>query len=538
MIEEEVRIPHAYLNLMIGVAFGDIETLGFSREERSRAGIHIESKLYPPGTDFHGNGATHIEFKVIDIGGVGDNFFGFGRTKKQRSYEDRLHAELKNMFGENCPIEIDNSKQFKSGRLYGTRDTGEPIILRVKIDDIYKHIESGGPTTPFKEDFLDQIYERRLSRAVQASVDKDSGQESVPGDLWRSYQWQKLLSDNLDGAGVYFNTSDLAKLSSKKYTRKLYNPESAIGNEAQEILSNFEKFPKLAEATATAISDLGFRRMAFIGRGSSSLAFKTIPNNEERQQIILLTPEREGWIPNPLILPEIESRKIDFGGKEGMLIRVMPAVETGEGKVTDEHVVQVKDLIKKSGLEEFLGDLGPDIRRDNVGLYTYFDAGQKKSVTVPMVLDWGSVVLPKGANLEDLKRKWDEMPELEPWRRAQEAIKKQKASENVIDKDKAEKMEAGLTGKGGVYKKGESIGIYDDQGRLLGEKKFETDTPVIPRESRLMQMLMRDGFYPEEIKAAAGKAMERVDRKEISPDDFIKEVKANLGSSDKSQIYR
>ena len=207
--------------------------------------------------------------------------------------------------------------------------------------------------------------------------------------------------------------------------------------------------PELLVAVITAIEDLGFRRLAFRDQGSSTFAFEGVKDDRNNGQFVLITPGNEDFIPHPMMLPAIAKETI-VQGDDKIFVRVMPEVNTKD--ITDEHVLQLSTLIKKSGLRPLLGGQGEDIRKDNVGLYTYINK-EGEQVTLPMILDWGSVLWPgeskNGQNtpspekIAEFLQKWAEMPELAPWREAQETFPKQ--AQNVYKDEQLSNLPPQMT---------------------------------------------------------------------------------------------
>lgn len=238
-----------------------------------------------------------------------------------------------------------------------------------------------------------------------------------------SERFAMIIQQKLEITGRYFPSAHLSRLNDPQY---LFREWHWFDCSALSALRE----PGLTEKVISTIESLGFRRIAYMAHGDSSLVLEGVRDERGRNQLILLSPPSEIYIPHPLMLPVIEQRKVQVNG-ESLQVRVMPEVNITD--VTDVHIEQLRELIKAtSGLRIPQGRLEPEIRRDNVGLYTFTNK-QGIEVTVPMILDWGAVKWKRYSTTERMEqhiKRWEKMPELALWREAQESFAKQ--SQNVM----------------------------------------------------------------------------------------------------------
>lgn len=289
--------------------------------------------------------------------------------------------------------------------------TQESQVFVVKAQELIAAVAKH--TSPFVRDLLKEWNAYKLA----------------PSDarLQKSIVIAMELTNNPNLEGPYFNTSFLSRLGAGRYFSKLGE---------HRLLDSFCNTYTLLPAIIETIQDLGFRRIAFEGKGSSSLAFSGVADETGNGQLILLTPASEDYIPHPTMLPAKEKILVDREGL-GVLVRVMPQLNIGNA--TKQHEQKLIELIEKSGLEVLVSDyFGKDIRKENIGLYSYTnDAGEK--IEIPFILDWGAVLWPNGKKtseeeLKEWQERWNNMQELESWREAQRHMAKQ-GVQNVLTYD-------------------------------------------------------------------------------------------------------
>lgn len=165
-----------------------------------------------------------------------------------------------------------------------------------------------------------------------------------------------------------------------------------------------------------------------------------------------------------------------------------------------EHIRQIKDLVKRSGL------INADIERRNIGLFSYVDeSGTKKEL--PFILDWGAVMWPHSSRggisqttpyiSQQFIDNWAKMPELAPWREAQKhfATKVQ----NVLTGDEIKKLYRTTTGndeyvpsedKGLIANSLDRLGLYPQE---FGALSFAAVEAIMnSTEERDYYSLLRD----------------------------------------------
>ncbi len=265
---------------------------------------------------------------------------------------------------------------------------------------------------------LAQEYALLVKKAQLNHAMSDVGATEERGNCY-AVKTAKVLSDDLKTTEKMVPVEYIARLANPEFNRQLFDPHNRFV--PQFATAMMEKNPELAKDVAKKVKKLGFSKVALAGHGSTSLAFVGF-DKDNKKRWILITPTRENRIPHPAMLPEL-ARETAMAGEDMLMIRVMPEVDTG--KVTAAQIEELQKLIKNSQLKEFIPPTHkPEIREGNVGIYNYTDeAGNKQSI--PVILDWGAVVMPHIKDLMQLQQIWKTMPELKPWQDAQAHIEKE-----------------------------------------------------------------------------------------------------------------
>lgn len=394
------------------------------------------------------------------------------RKKQLSRIEGELYHELQKICGKPCHIQSSHNQD-------GSRQ------FRIVIADIFKHIEQSEHPHVTAE-YAKTVRQSMIGRGL----------------LNLPQRWHMALTGNEQAPGDYFDVSLLEKLSDPETnqklcnTRKLQSDSGSLDDVDHTLLTLALTQPNLIKQTAKALKAIGIRRIAYLGSGLRSLAFRTTPDAQGREQVLLLSPPDDQYIPNPLILPAIGTKTVS-DGKHKLMIRMMPEVEVNPDVNDAMHVGPMRKMVRNTGLEEnvsFLG--GSELHSGNIGIYRYKDKDGKEH-SVPMILDWGAVNLPQGANIELLKKQWQKMRELKPWHDACEHIRAQKL-ENIYSDKKLDAVET---------------------------------TMRDGKKSRIVWEMRKNGRYADEIGAAAQNVWDK-------EGDFTTNLINELNRTDPSKLLR
>ena len=333
--------------------------------------------------------------------------------------------------------------------LYMPAPHGKPKVYTLATEEVEKMISSASPPD------VQKLYRKLLlARKIEETIPEEE----------RARRWAAGILEHPKINGTYFPTANLKHITDHSHVFLRVNAHVLLNT----LFGRFGEDTDLLSDAIKTIEDFGFRRLSFVARGTSTYAFESVKNEEQRGQFILISPSKDEYIPHPLMLPAIKSQPIGDGS---LMVRVMPEVEVLTK--ADPRIAELVQKIEASGLCINVGDSGLEIRPHNVGIYTYTDENGKTE-SVAMILDWGAVSWPPETTPDEKKamiQQWENNPAFEPWRKAQQHMAKE--AQNVY---RAEQLET----------------LRKTTGAYEAERKFYPGVLVSALE---------EGLYPKELGA-------------------------------------
>ncbi len=286
----------------------------------------------------------------------------------------------------------------------------------------------------------------RYNKAASKSADNTNGIKK------EAYFLADLVNTG-DKSGPFFETSKLAELISK-------GKDTPALSDCKVVRSNFNKHN--IEASIDYLLKNGITRLSYVGKGARTLAFRSIPDEQGRQQLVLFSPIDDKQPDTPFHLPAHATQNCGE-----VLVRIMPML-TQLPKAPAQAAKEMHRMLGSKGLSQ------NDIREANVFYYEYED--KSGAHRVPMIIDWdaGPTYLTR-TQADALKTDRS----IEPWRAAQEHLKGH-GIQNTITQ--------------------EGLENYTSSRRRAYDAASDNTQPSAVPPSYVEQ-LAKDGFSPFEISA-------------------------------------
>ncbi|MDX1974447.1 MAG: hypothetical protein SFT92_02100 [Rickettsiales bacterium] len=263
--------------------------------------------------------------------------------------------------------------------------------------------------------------------------------------------------------GSYFDIELLRKLKTYRHSGHLRDAFffPVVGK-------SLEQHPELIDQLVDELDRLGIRRVSYKGFGYSCFAFAGSPDDEGKQQIVVLSPPAVKWSGHPLVVSakEVKTLAAQDGSGDAIKFRVTPALRFDK-RIGNEFAI-IEPLLAQSFVRL------NDVDERNTGYYDYTD---KDGVahTLPMLLDWDCAhpdpqYFDNFFEQEAIRQHWQTMPELQPWRDAQ-AHMQEHGLENTISREDVEDRKADVAehepGQKSATMELADRGFYPDEIREL-----------------------------------------------------------------------
>jgi hypothetical protein len=166
------------------------------------------------------------------------------------------------------------------------------------------------------------------------------------------------------------------------------------------------------QQVADVLKREGVGRLGYFDAGGYSIAFETIPDQKGKQQLIMLTPGNEEYVPHPQMLPD---RKVISLKSGPIQIQLRISTELRRYGATIDEITAFKREMEDSGLKtkDLLGTRG--YRTDNI-LTCKAQSGEK----LIYCNDRGAVCWPANTLPEEKEARmceWEKNPRYEIYRK-------------------------------------------------------------------------------------------------------------------------